>query len=149
MNSCPGRWFLALLLVVALSRSATVHADDGDIVPYRRGFTLQLVTWDSSTGLLRGSNAAGTMGIYIQEDSRPHPTRCGRCHASTTVPGAEDWNAEIRNNTERPVRWGDPSTSPFSSLLGDFVSQTGHVKVRLNRDLSTVRTLRPVPAPRP
>jgi len=123
MTSHLRTWSMAVLLGAPVTLVPVARADDQDIVPERRGFGMQLLTWDPLAGLLHGSingrAGVGTVTMQIQDITRPQRTPVSKYIPSNPcLPIAEGWNTTIHNYPNAPIRWGDVASSPFSDLLG-------------------------------
>ena len=155
MTSHLRTWSLAVLRGAAVALVPVARADDQDTVPERRGFGMQLLTWDPLTGLLHGSingrAGVGTVTMQIQDITRPQRARVSKfVPGNPVLPIAEGWNTTIRNWPGDPIRWDDVASSPFPDLPGQAVATTvGYVKLKLNLDLVTVRNIKLYPPPTP
>jgi len=137
---------LALAFLTAVLAPAT--RADVDIIPER--LTLRYVlpdAWDPQTGILHGTisgEAAGSGGVTVQivPESIPRPTGLGRFPNTANRDIAGVWNTLTKLN--RPARvFGPVSSSPFSDMLTEVLAQQGYLRVRLNRDLATVKVVKP------
>lgn len=78
MSPHSRRSLVGLLLATAVLLASPVRAGDTDVLPTHRRLTLQLLIWDSSTGLLRGSMPTGTVAVLIQDVTRPRRARLSK-----------------------------------------------------------------------
>jgi hypothetical protein len=121
---------------------------DVDIIPER--LTLRYFrpdAWDPQTGILHGSISGepagtGTVTVQIVPGSVPRPAGLGKFPNTPNRAIAARWSQTTRLNRSQRV-FGPVGTSAFSDLLGAVLAQQGYLRIKLNRDLATVKVVKP------